>query len=214
MAEIVAVAGVPHTPVFPSPANGDTVAGAEVARRYAAADEVLARAGAEVFTVLTCDHINTFTPDPWPTLAVATGDSAIGPNDDVPGAPRRRTSRPGTSGRYRTGAWSAGTSTRRPSGTRWTTRWWCRCTSSTSTGCPSSPSISTAWWHRAPRRTGATEWAACRATRWRVCRAVAWRSSPAAASPSRSAARACSPTCCWHPPSGLGPDLQLEDNLS
>ncbi|MFF4545807.1 hypothetical protein [Streptomyces sp. NPDC001435] len=85
MAEVVAVAGVPHTPVFPALARGDTESGAEVARRYAAVDEVVARADADVLVVLTCDHINTFTPDMWPTFAVATGHSALGPNDDVPG---------------------------------------------------------------------------------------------------------------------------------
>ena len=30
-------------------------------------------------------RLNTFASDLWPTLAVATGDSAIGPDDDVPG---------------------------------------------------------------------------------------------------------------------------------
>ncbi|SFT31388.1 hypothetical protein [Streptomyces sp. ok210] len=85
MAEIVAVAGVPHTPAFPSLARGDTAASATVARRYAAVDEVVARADADVLVVLTCDHINTFTPDLWPTFAIATGDSVLGPNDDVPG---------------------------------------------------------------------------------------------------------------------------------
>ncbi|MFK0221284.1 hypothetical protein ACIQWN_24225 [Streptomyces vinaceus] len=88
MAEIVAVAGVPHTPGFPALARTDTAAGADVAQRYAAVDEVVERADADTLIVLTCDHINTFTPDMWPTFAIATGDGALGPNDDVPGVPR------------------------------------------------------------------------------------------------------------------------------
>jgi hypothetical protein len=85
MAEIVAVVGVPHTPVFPAMARGDTAVGADVARRYASVEDTLERAGADVLMVLTCDHINTFTPDLWPTFAIGTGASAFGPNDDVPG---------------------------------------------------------------------------------------------------------------------------------
>lgn len=85
MADIVAVAGVPHTPGFPTLARTDTAAGADIARRYAAVEEVVARADADVVVVLTCDHINTFSPDMWPTFAIATGNSVRGPNDDVPG---------------------------------------------------------------------------------------------------------------------------------
>jgi hypothetical protein len=85
MAEIVAVVGVPHTPVFPALVRADTEAGAELSRRYASVVDALERAGADVLVVLTCDHINTFTPDLWPTFAIGTGHSAFGPNDDVPG---------------------------------------------------------------------------------------------------------------------------------
>ncbi|MGI5506228.1 hypothetical protein [Lentzea sp. CA-135723] len=85
MAEVVAAAGVPHTPVFPSLAAGDTEAGADIAARYAAVASVLDEADADLVVVLTCDHINTYFLDAWPTFAVMATDTVIGPNDEVPG---------------------------------------------------------------------------------------------------------------------------------
>lgn len=78
-------AGVPHTPVFPALARGDTEAGADVAARYAAVADVVERGDADALVLLTCDHINTFPPDQWPTFAVVVSDGVRGPSDEVPG---------------------------------------------------------------------------------------------------------------------------------
>ncbi|AGL15005.1 extradiol ring-cleavage dioxygenase class III protein subunit B [Actinoplanes sp. N902-109] len=87
MAEIVAAAGVPHTPVFPALARQDTPAGQDIAARYAAVATELAEADPEVLVLLTSDHLNSYFLDAWPTFAVVAADSVHGPNDDVPGVP-------------------------------------------------------------------------------------------------------------------------------
>jgi len=85
VAEIVAAAGAPHTPVFPELAARDTEQGQELRTRYGAVADVVADSDPEVLVLLTCDHINTYFLDAWPTFAVVLRDSVTGPNDVVPG---------------------------------------------------------------------------------------------------------------------------------
>ncbi|GEB49272.1 MULTISPECIES: hypothetical protein [Streptomyces] len=85
MAQIVAAAGVPHTPVFPALARGGTEQGHDIAARYRAVETVVAGSDADVVVILSCDHINTFFLDAWPTFAVVGADRVRGPNDEVPG---------------------------------------------------------------------------------------------------------------------------------
>ncbi|GGP76156.1 extradiol ring-cleavage dioxygenase [Saccharothrix coeruleofusca] len=100
MAELVAAAGVPHTPVFPALARGDSEQGRDIAARYAAVSGVLAEADADVVLVLTCDHINTFFLDAWPTFAVVAADSVTGPSDEVPGVERTELAAAGAVGKH------------------------------------------------------------------------------------------------------------------
>jgi hypothetical protein len=83
MAKIVAAAGVPHTPVFPALARQESEAGQDIRKRYGAVAEVIAGSHADMLIVLTCDHINTFFLDAWPTFAVVTAASVMGPSDRV-----------------------------------------------------------------------------------------------------------------------------------
>lgn len=99
MAELVVAAGVPHTPVFPALARGDSELGQDVAARYARVAQAVAEADADVILVLTCDHINTFFLDAVPTFAVVAADSVVGPSDEVPGLERTELAVAGAVGR-------------------------------------------------------------------------------------------------------------------
>lgn len=76
--------GVPHTPVYPKLAAQETESGHDLSTRYGAVADVVAGTDPDVLVLLTCDHINTFFLDAWPTLAVVVRESLTGPNDDVP----------------------------------------------------------------------------------------------------------------------------------
>jgi hypothetical protein len=84
MGRIVAVGGVPHTPVFPARIADGGSQGLDIARRYAAIAEVLVRSDVDAVVLLTSDHVNAFFLDAWPTFAIFAGDSMTGPVDEVP----------------------------------------------------------------------------------------------------------------------------------
>lgn len=87
MGHVVAAVGVPHTPVFPALAGRPE--GADVLARYTAVADLLRAARPDALCVFTCDHVNAFFLDNWPTFAVVAADSVLCPVDDVPQVPAR-----------------------------------------------------------------------------------------------------------------------------
>jgi Catalytic LigB subunit of aromatic ring-opening dioxygenase len=85
MADIVAAAGVPHTPVYPALARQESDEGRDIRDRYRSVADVIVESDADMLVVLTCDHINTFFLDAWPTFAVVAAESVMGPSDRVAG---------------------------------------------------------------------------------------------------------------------------------
>jgi Catalytic LigB subunit of aromatic ring-opening dioxygenase len=84
MAEIVAAAGVPHTPAFPALVAREGSA-SETGQLYAQVRSRLEAAGADVIVMFDSDHLNTFFFDNLPALSVPTAPAATGTNDGTPG---------------------------------------------------------------------------------------------------------------------------------
>ncbi|WP_410539955.1 hypothetical protein [Streptomyces sp. KL2] len=84
MGEVVAAAGMPHTPVFPQVAM-DAPRG-PVARRYGVLRDLVEGARPDALLIVSGDHFTTYGLDAVPTLAVHVGD-LTGPADAVPGLP-------------------------------------------------------------------------------------------------------------------------------
>jgi protocatechuate 4,5-dioxygenase beta chain len=81
MAELVAAAGVPHSPHYPSqfPKDGTH----ELAQTYRAVKAQLDAAKPEAIIVIANDHFNTFFLNNFPTFAIGVAEAAFGPNDNT-----------------------------------------------------------------------------------------------------------------------------------
>jgi protocatechuate 4,5-dioxygenase beta chain len=81
MAELVAAAGVPHSPHYPSqfPRDGTH----ELAQTYRAVKAQLDAAKPDAIVVIANDHFNTFFLNNFPTFAIGVTDAASGPNDNT-----------------------------------------------------------------------------------------------------------------------------------
>jgi Catalytic LigB subunit of aromatic ring-opening dioxygenase len=79
MAELVAAAGVPHSPHYPSqfPKNGPH----RTSQHYRAVKQQLDAAKPDAIIVVANDHFNTFFLDNFPTFAIGIADASFGPND-------------------------------------------------------------------------------------------------------------------------------------
>jgi Catalytic LigB subunit of aromatic ring-opening dioxygenase len=84
MAEIVAAAGVPHTPAFPGLVEREGPQ-SETAQLYGEIRSRLEDCGTDVLVMFDSDHLNTFFFDNLPALSVPTADQARGTNDGTPG---------------------------------------------------------------------------------------------------------------------------------
>lgn len=82
VSKVVFAGGVPHTPVFPEAAAAGR---GDVADRYDRVRAALEQARPTAVVVVTCDHINSFFLDNWPTFAIVVAKEVTGPNDIVPG---------------------------------------------------------------------------------------------------------------------------------
>jgi Catalytic LigB subunit of aromatic ring-opening dioxygenase len=86
MAEIVAAAGVPHTPAFPGLVAREGP-DSETAQLYGQIRAHLEEA--DVLVMFDSDHLNTFFFDNLPALSVLVATSATGTNDGTPGMNNR-----------------------------------------------------------------------------------------------------------------------------
>ena len=81
MAELVAAAGVPHSPHYPSqfPKDGTH----ELAQTYRAVKAQLDAATPDAIVVIANDHFNTFFLNNFPTFAIGVAEATFGPNDQT-----------------------------------------------------------------------------------------------------------------------------------
>lgn len=81
MAELVAAAGVPHSPHYPSqfPKDGSC----HTSQHYRAVKQQLDLARPEAIIVVANDHFNTFFLNNFPTFAIGVADASFGPNDQT-----------------------------------------------------------------------------------------------------------------------------------
>lgn len=81
MAELVAAAGVPHSPHYPSqfPKDGSH----ELAQTYRAVKAQLDAAKPDAIVVIANDHFNTFFLNNFPTFAIGVAEASSGPNDNT-----------------------------------------------------------------------------------------------------------------------------------
>lgn len=81
MAELVAAAGVPHSPHYPSqhPKDGSD----RTAQNYRAIKSRLDAAKADTIVVVANDHFNTFFLNNFPTFAIGVAEASSGPNDQT-----------------------------------------------------------------------------------------------------------------------------------
>src|SRR5262245_46945918 len=81
MAKLVAAAGVPHSPHYPSKIAKDGPD--ETARLYRDVAGTLAAARPDAIVIFANDHFNTFFLDNFPTFAIGVADKGSGPNDQT-----------------------------------------------------------------------------------------------------------------------------------
>jgi len=81
MAELIAAAGVPHSPHYPSqfPKDGPH----HTSQHYRAVKDQLDAAKPNAIVVIANDHFNTFFLNNFPTFAIGIADASFGPNDQT-----------------------------------------------------------------------------------------------------------------------------------
>jgi aromatic ring-opening dioxygenase catalytic subunit (LigB family) len=81
MAELIAAAGVPHSPHYPSQFPKDGLH--HTSQHYRAVKDQLDAAKPDAIVVIANDHFNTFFLNNFPTFAIGVADTSFGPNDQT-----------------------------------------------------------------------------------------------------------------------------------